>query len=76
MISVVNACASSSSQLHPATVLDDVSETEFVGAGLVKEEGEEGRFTGDGRPSPGGREGRGRLVGGREEGAVREMVVD
>ena len=74
VISVVNA--SSSSQLHPAAVLDDVSETEFVGAGLVKEEGEEGRFTGDGRPSPGGREGRGRLVGGREEGAVREMVVD
>ena len=71
MISVVNA--SSSSQLHPAAVLDDVSETKFVGAGLVKEEGEEGRFTGDGRPSPGGR---GRLVGGREEGAVREMVVD
>ena len=74
MISVVNA--SSSSQLHPTSVLDDVTETEFVGGGRVKEEGEEGRFAGDGRPSPGGRDGRNRPVGGREEGAMREMVVD
>ena len=73
VISVVNA--SSTSQLHPATtVLDDVTETEFVG-GSVKEEG---RVTGDRRSSPDGRvkEGRSRLVGGgREEGATREVVV-
>ena len=55
--------ASSTSQLHPSTVLDDVTETEFVGGSGVKEEAEEGRFSGDGRPSPAGRSG---LVGGRE----------
>ena len=102
--------ANSTSQLHPATVLDDVTETEFVGGSDVKKEGEGegGRFTGDGRPSPNGRdrrpssngrngaispngrpspdgrpspngrvqEGRSRLVGGRREEGMREMVVD
>ena len=78
VISVVNA--SSTSQLHTATtVLDDVTETEFVG-GSVKEEGDE-RSSPDGRngrPSHDGRvkEGRSRLVGRREEGTMTEMVVD
>ena len=97
--------ANSTSQLHPATVLDDVTETEFVDGTDVKkekEEEEEVRFAGDGRPSPNGRdrrpssngrsggfssdgrpspdgrvqEGRSRLVGGRREEGMREMVVD
>ena len=78
VISVVNA--SSTSQLHPATtLLDDVTETEFVG-GSVKEEGD-GRSSPDGRngrPSHDGRvkEGRSRVVGRREEGTMTEMVVD
>ena len=78
VISVVNA--SSTSELHPATtLLDDVTETEFVG-GTVKEEGD-GRSSPDGRngrPSHDGRvkEGRSRVVGRREEGTMTEMVVD
>ena len=79
--------ASSTSQLHPSSVLDNVTETtEFVGGGgQVEEEGEDGRLSLDGRDqrlSLDGRsrrlspDGRSRLVGGREEGAMREMVVD
>ena len=51
--------ANSTSQLHQATVLDDVTETEFVGVTDVKKEEEEGeeevRFAGDGRPYANGR---------------------
>ena len=65
--------ASSTSQLHPAAVLDDVTETEFVGGSDVKKEGEEGRFTGDGRPSPHGRDGRPFPDGRVQEGRSRLM---
>ena len=71
--------ANSTSQLHPATVLDDVTETEFVEGSDVKkekEEEEEVRFAGDGRPSPNGRDRRpssnGRSGGFSSDGRVHE----